>query len=175
MKILNTPSRYGVVSQGLHWLTAAVVVILILTSKSGDFEPADGGALYYWHTSLGLLVLLLVVARVLWRIVTPPPPAPVGQSRLAGRLAHGLHILFYLLLVALPLSGALAAAADGGAVSFFGLVTLPVGLASADGEFFEEMHELLGNVLLVVVALHALAALKHHYIDKDDVLTRMLP
>ena len=175
MKILNTPSRYGAVSQGLHWLTAALVVILILTGKSGDLEPADGGALYYWHTSLGLLVLLLVVARVLWRIFTPPPPAPAGQSRLAGRAAHGLHFLFYLLLVALPLTGGLAAVEQGGVVTFFGFVTLPNWAASSDRGLFEEMHEVLGNVLLVVVVLHALAALKHHYVDKDDVLTRMLP
>jgi cytochrome b561 len=175
MKILNTSSHYGAVSQGLHWLTAALVAILILTGKSGDFEPQDGGALYYWHSSLGLLVLLLVAVRVLWRMVTPPPPAPTGQSRLAARAAHGLHLLFYLLLVALPLSGGLAAAAEGGVVSFFDLVTLPTWVASSGGDFFEEMHELLGNVLLAVIALHALAALKHHYIDKDDVLTRMLP
>jgi cytochrome b561 len=175
MKILNTAARYGAVSQTLHWLTAAVVAILILTGMSGDFEPQDGGALYYWHTSLGLLVLLLVVARVLWRIVTPSPRPPVGQSRLAGRVAHGLHWLLYLLLVALPLSGGLAAAQEGGVVSFFSLVTLPTWAAASGGDFFEEMHEVLANVLLVVIALHALAALKHHYVDKDDVLRRMLP
>jgi cytochrome b561 len=84
--------------------------------------------------------------------------------------------LFYLFLLALPLSGWLASSAEGGAVSFFGVATLPQWNVGAGGEeLFEEAHEVLGNILLVLVSLHVLAALKHHFVDKDDVLLRMLP
>jgi cytochrome b561 len=175
MTILNTSARYGVVSQFLHWLTVALVALLVIGGKAGDLEPREGGLLYSLHTSVGLLVAMLVALRLGWRVVTPPPLAPAGQSRLATLIAHGLHALFYLLLLALPLSGWLAACEKGGTVSFFGLGTLPVWRAAWNGEVFEEMHEVLGNLLLVLVALHVLAALKHHFIDKDAVLSRMLP
>jgi cytochrome b561 len=175
MTILNTPSRYGAVSQWLHWLTVGLVAVLVIGGKAGDIEPREGGVLYVLHTSLGLLVAMLVAARLVWRVITPPPLAPARQSRLATQAAHGLHGLFYLLLLALPLSGWLAACEKGGEVSFFGLATLPVWRAAADGDVFEEMHEVLGNLLLILVALHVLAALKHHFIDRDQVLSRMLP
>ncbi len=175
MNIFNTPTSYGAVSRSLHWLTVGLVALLVIFGKAGDIEPRDGGLLYTLHASMGLLVAMLVAARLVWRVVTPPPVAPAGQSRLATLAAHGMHALFYLLLLALPLSGWLAACEKGGEVSFFGVATLPVWRAAADGELFEEMHEVLGNLLLILVALHVLAALKHHFIDKDEVLTRMLP
>jgi cytochrome b561 len=202
MQLLNTSERYGAVSQTLHWMTAALVVVLIVSGKAGDIEAEEGNELHFWHSSLGLLVLLLVIARIVWRFVTPPPKQPATASRLAGRMATALHLLFYAFLVALPLSGWLASSAEGGTVSFFGVATLPqwsaprpssanvavdeegerIASSSAAREdqeggedFFEEAHEVLGNALLILVILHALAALKHHFMDKDDVLLRMLP
>jgi len=175
MRLLNTSARYGVVSQCLHWVTAALVVVLLVTGKAGHIEAEEGNALCFWHSSLGVLVFLLVIARILWRFFAPMPKQPETSSRLAGRLARGLHLLFYVLLVALPISGWLAASAEGGAVSLFGWGALPGWNVPAGEEFFEEAHEVLGNILLLLVILHALAALKHHFVDKDDVLSRMLP
>jgi len=189
MQLVNTSARYGIVSQTLHWTIAALAVALIVMGKAGDVEAEAGNSLYFWHASLGLLVLFLVLVRIVWRFVTPVPKHPATMPRLAGRAAAGLHFLFYILLVALPLSGWLASSAEGAPVSFFGVATLPTwtlqaspaantGVAEAgEGgeEFFEEAHEVLGNVLLLLVVLHALAALKHHFVDKDDVLVRMLP
>jgi cytochrome b561 len=174
MQWINTSGRYGAVSQTIHWITAALVVALIVSGKAGDIDAEEGSRLYFWHSSLGLLILLLVVARILWRFVTPPPKQPAATSRLAGRVATSLHLLFYVFLLALPISGWLASSAEGGTVSFFGLATLPQWSAGGE-DFFEEAHEVLGNILLLLVILHALAALKHHLIDKDDVLLRMLP
>jgi cytochrome b561 len=166
--------------------------------KAGDIEAEEGGnALYYWHSSLGVLVFLLVLARIAWFFVSPPPRLPPSTSRLMRSMARSLHASFYALLLALPLSGWLASSAEGASVSFFGLGTLPRWEIQAGGpaaraapededkgtaargesgeEFFEEAHEFLGDALLILVALHALAALKHHFVNGDDVLTRMLP
>jgi cytochrome b561 len=112
---------------------------------------------------------------MLWRFVTPAPMRPASMSLTAGRLASGLHVVFYVLLVALPLSGWLAASAEGGSVSLFGLATLPAAAGAGGEKFFEEAHEVLGDLMLILVIVHALAALKHHFLDKDDVLLRMLP
>jgi cytochrome b561 len=139
---------------------------------AGDVEAEAGNSLYFWHASLGLLVLFLVLVRIIWRFITPVPKHPATMPRLAGRAAAGLHFLFYILLVALPLSGWLASSAEGAPVSFFGVATLPAwtlqaspaantgGADAGEGgeEFFEEAHEVLGNVLLLLVVLHALAA-----------------
>lgn len=177
MSLLNTSSRYGVVSQLNHWTTVVLVIALIITGKAGDIEAEQSGnALYYWHSSLGVLVFLLVLARIVWFVVTPPPRLPQTASSFTRRFARSVHVLFYVLLLALPLSGWLVASAEGGSVSFFGFGTLPVGPVNQSAEeFYEELHEVLGNVLLILAILHALAALKHHLVNKDDVLMRMLP
>jgi cytochrome b561 len=193
MQFVNTSSRYGAISQGIHWLTALLVVLLLLSGKVGEIEAKDSNALYYWHSSLGLTVLLLAVARLAWRLVSPPPAFPPAMSSLARRIARAFHILFYALLVALPLSGWFAASSEGGVATFFGIATLPgtvtsqpassisaheerrAGEREGADEFWEETHETLGNALLLVAILHVLAALKHHFVDKDDILRRMLP
>lgn len=202
MSLVNTATRYGVVSQSLHWLTVLLVIVLLISGKVGEIEVEGGGnALYYWHSSLGVLVLAVVVARIVWRFVTPPPKLPKTTSTFARSFAQSLHIAFYALLVALPLSGWLVASAEGAPVRFFGVMTLPRWEVSsfsstpretprseldrvtgqqeegegAGEELFEEVHEVLGNLLLVFAILHAMAALKHHFVDKDDILARMLP
>jgi cytochrome b561 len=188
MSVTNTQSRYGAVSQGIHWLTATLVIVLLISGKVGDIEAEQSNTLYFWHSSLGITVLLLVIARIIWRFVSPPPALPSTMPAFARMSARALHVLFYALLVALPLSGWLAASAEGGPIAFFG-VTLPSATASAQGpavgmederegegdEFWEETHEVLGNALLILAILHVLAALKHHFLDNDDVLRRMLP
>lgn len=175
MQLVNTSARYGAVSQSLHWAIAGLVVALILMGEVGDVDAEEGNALYFWHSSLGVLVMLLVIARVGWRLMSPPPRQPQTMSRLAGRLAKSMHAIFYVLLLALPISGWLVASAEGAPVSLFGAVAIPAWAGAGQEETFEEAHEILGNILLILVSLHALAALKHHFVDKDDVLLRMLP
>jgi len=190
MDLVNTPTRYGVISSSIHWATVVLVAALLLSGKVGDIETEGSGkALYYWHTSLGILVFLLVLARIVWRFVSPPPPLPKTTPSLTRRLAQTMHVAFYALLVALPLSGWLAASAESGApVTFFGLANLPrweLQMGAPEGrsgegenaneELFEETHEVLGNLLLILASLHVNAALKHHFFDKDEVLKRMLP
>lgn len=196
MQLANTPSRYGAVSQNIHWLTAVLVVALLISGKAGEIEAEASNALYFWHSSLGLSILLLVVVRVIWHFASPPPKLPATMLGLARGIARAFHVLFYVLLIALPLSGWMAASAEGGPVTFFGFVAMPalgasqptVGAeqeedaeltaaheAKSGEEFWEEAHEVLGNLLLIAAILHVLAAFKHHLVDRDEVLRRMLP
>lgn len=194
MQLTNTETRYGAVGQALHWLTAALVIVQLVFGKTADIDAAESSGMYFWHSSIGVTILLLVALRISWRLVTSPPRLPATMSRLARGMAHTLHSLFYVLLIAVPLSGWFLASSEGAAVTFFG-TTLPgaspapvsFGVvpesedsARADDresgeEFWEETHELLANVLLALAILHMLAALKHHFVDKDDTFRRMLP
>jgi cytochrome b561 len=199
MAIMNDSARYGAVAQVLHWTTVVLVVVLLGTGKAGlvDAEhPAS--AAFMWHGSLGVLVLALAAARLLWRLVKPPPEFPSTMTRLGRIAARTMHASLYALIIALPLSGWLAAAAEGSRINFFDVATLPRGnlfgpatdagqpaalraqaSAGASGEEGEnlakESHELLGDALLVLVSLHLLAALKHEFVDHDGLIRRMLP
>ncbi len=191
--------RYDAVSQALHWITAVLIVVLLLTGKMGDVDPDEpGSATFMWHGSLGILVLLVTAVRIIWLFVNPAPPLPEGMRRVSRVLAHGMHVALYVLLFALPLSGWLASSAEGAPVSFFGIASLPVwktqiprqeaastatgseaaetqGAAESTMELSEDVHEVLGNILLVLASLHTLAAFKHQLIDRDGLLSRMLP
>jgi len=195
-------TRYGAVSQALHWITVGLVIALLLTGKVGDVETDEpGSALFVWHGSLGVLVLLLTGIRILWALLARAPAPLPGQSPLSRAVARGMHVALYALLVALPLSGWLAASAGGASVNFFWAATLPrwdvaagstantpvaevrgddatasAGSEGTEGdEAFEEIHEFLGNALLLLASLHVLAALKHQFMDRDGLMMRMLP
>jgi len=175
MQVTNTPMRYGAVSQNIHWLTAALVIVLLVMGKAGDIEAEQSNELYFWHSSLGIAVLLLVVVRLFWHLISRPPALPSSMSTFARMAARTLHVCFYLLLIALPLSGWLMASAEGAPIAFFGISISSADMGKGGEEFWEETHEVLANALLFIATLHALAALKHHLVDKDDVLRRMLP
>jgi cytochrome b561 len=171
------PDRYTPVSQGLHWVIALLAFALLAMGKLGDVD-ADEGGLFGWHTALGLTVLVLMLARLGWRLTHAVPALPATVPRWQTVLARGMHHAFYALLLLLPLSGWLLTSAEGDAVTWFGVLdvpALPVPGGEAAEEAIEETHEILGNLLLVLAGVHVLAGLKHHFIDRDDVLRRMLP
>lgn len=198
MATQDPSTRYGSIAQILHWTTALLAVALLVIGKMGlvDAEHA-GSAGFMWHGSLGVLVLALVAARLLWRLVSAPPQFPSTMTRLARIAATTMHVSLYAVLVALPLSGWLAASAEGSPVNFFNVATIPAwersGPAPAasaalpraqsapqateeDSEdLAKEVHELLGDALIILVSLHILAALKHQFVDRDGLLRRMLP
>ncbi|MBA3536174.1 MAG: cytochrome b [Tatlockia sp.] len=130
--------------------------------------------LYGWHKEYGFLVLALVIIRLLWRLinVTPNLSIPAWEA-LSARLVHWI---FYGFMFALPITGWLLTSAAGLAASFFGLITLPV-LITPDNQLmhlFQEIHKWLGYAMIVFIALHTAAALKHHFIEKDNILKRMV-
>jgi len=129
------------------------------------------------HKAVGMTILLLACVRFLWRRMTPPPVLPQRMRPWQMSLARATHALMYALLFALPLSGWLMSSAANFPVSYFGLFTFP-DLVAPDETFAQAMkslHHFLGPLLFVTVVIHVLAVLKHHFIDKDTVLKRMLP
>ncbi len=121
--------------------------------------------------------MLLAVARLLWRISHRPPTLPGQMSRRAQWLAHAGHHLLYLLMFVIPLSGWLMSSAKGFQTVLFGILPLPDLLAKNKeiGDLLQTMHWALNMLLTVIVIGHVLAALKHHFMDRDDVLVRMWP
>ena len=175
----GTPTRYGAVAQTFHWIIATLIVIQFVLAYMADDLPLGVHklALLARHKSFGMTVLMLAVLRLLWRLKNPAPELPSGMTPLERMLARGTHVAFYVLLFAMPLSGWLMSSAKNYSVSWFGLFTWPnlIGKNEGQFDFLRSTHHLLSDLLFVIAVLHVLAALKHHFWNKDDVLLRMLP
>ena len=173
------PRRYGSVAQALHWLIAAMIVTQFVLANLADDLPigAHKLALLARHKSVGMTVLMLAILRLVWRLKHPPPELPVGITSLERMLARMTHGTFYVLLFAMPLTGWMMSSAKNYSVSWFGLFTWPNLIAKNEAAFelLRSTHDTLSGVLFAVAVLHILAALKHHFWNKDDVLLRMLP
>jgi cytochrome b561 len=162
----------------LHWLVAALIVAgfgLGLYMVDLKLSPTKL-KLYSWHKWVGVTIWLLVVVRLLWRGTHRPPalPAMPGWQRAA---AHAVHIALYVLLLAIPVSGWLFSSASGFPTVYLGVLQLPdlLGKDKALAETLKEVHETLNWTLFAIVVLHVVAAIKHHLVDRDPVLHRMLP
>jgi cytochrome b561 len=175
----SSSTRYTAVAQTLHWVVAALIVTQFTLAWMGDDLPLGVHklALLARHKSFGMTVLMLVVLRLLWRLFNRPPELPAGMSKIERLVAKATHIAFYLLLFAMPLTGWLMSSAKKYSVSWFGLFTWPdlIGKNEHNFDLLRETHEILSYALLALAILHILAALKHHFWNKDDVLLRMLP
>jgi cytochrome b561 len=171
--------RYTAVAQAFHWTIAALIVIQFTLAWMQDDLPLGMHKLTLLarHKSFGMTILMLAVLRLAWRLFNPAPPLPEGMSKLEQLLAKITHIAFYVLLFAMPLTGWLMSSAKNYSVSWFGLFTWPDMIAPDEQrfEFLKSTHDALSVLLLSIAILHILAALKHHFWNKDDVLKRMLP
>jgi cytochrome b561 len=129
------------------------------------------------HKSVGMTILMLAILRLLWRVRTAPPALPSGMSRIEQVAARWTHRAFYVLLFAMPLTGWTMSSAKNYSVSWFGLFTWPnlIGKDETAFELLRTTHRALAYVLFSIAVLHILAALKHHFWNRDDVLVRMLP
>jgi cytochrome b561 len=163
----------------VHWLMAAALAgMFALGLYMADLPLSPGKLrLFSWHKSAGIAILVFAGARLFWRGVHAPPPLPAHMSEGERFLARAGHGLLYLLMFLIPLSGWLMASADGVQTVVFGVLPLPnlLGKDSGLGELLETVHWGLNLALAVIVVGHAAFALKHHFFDRDDVLTRMLP
>ena len=174
----GTGARYSPAAKILHWL--------IVLAVAGQFflgwnmpeveEGAPPGAIIDTHMSLGVSILLVTLIRLAWRISHPVrqlPELPAWQRHAAVTV----HRLFYAILIVMPFLGWLAAAGEGWQVTVFGIFLLPVPVAAESplGEAGHEGHEILGTVLLILIGIHAAAAVYHYVILRDRVMRRMLP
>ena len=175
----SAPIRYSAVAQALHWIIAALIVTQFTLAWMADDLPLGSHklGLLARHKSFGMTVLMLAALRLLWRLFNPPPALPAGMSKIERLLAKGTHVAFYVLLFAMPLTGWLMSSAKNYSVSWFGLFTWPnlIGKNADTFDLLRSTHEILSDVLFAIAILHILAALKHHFWNKDDVLVRMLP
>lgn len=179
MRVRNTSEGYGAVALTLHWAVVVLVVFGWLTGEFGDVLPRgpqrEAGELV--HIFLGLAILVLVAARLAWRMTDPPPPEQTALGRWSELAARATHYVLYALLVAVPIAGIVVQFARGHGLPVFGLFEIASPWV-ADRSFahdVKELHEALANALLILVGLHAAAALVHHYILHDRTLLRMLP
>ena len=176
---MTQKSRYTAVAITLHWVIAILMIFMLFPGED-MIKVERGASLGSWeptaHASVGLLVLILSILRVIWRLVNPPPalpPMPDWQI-LATKALHGL---FYVLLIAIPLTGWLAIVPYGAErldvemVTFFKIFS--VAILPNLGDWSSEVHELLGTLAKLLLFIHVLAALKHQFWDRDGTLTRM--
>ncbi|MEY2758927.1 MAG: hypothetical protein RIR33_2705 [Pseudomonadota bacterium] len=177
--------RYTAIAIALHWIIAFSIIGLIAVGwLMEEMEPGpDYFQIVQLHKSFGITILLLSVARLIWRLMNPPPPEP-DMPKFQAVLARAVHVLFYVLIIAMPLTGWIMASASSDAPTrYFGLVDIRLpGIPGLDAatregleEGFEQVHSSLAWVIIGLLVLHVAGALKHHFVDKDGLMARMAP
>lgn len=177
----NSKQAYGSVAIALHWLIALLVigqlavgtVMVRLADQRLSFD------LIQWHKSFGFLTLALVVLRLAWRWANPLPSYPTGLPDWEVSAARAMHRLFYLLMFALPLSGWALVSVSVLAIPTFAFYLfviphLPLGVSEGAEDFWSATHRFLGYAMMMLVAVHAAAALRHELWLRNGLLSRML-
>jgi len=178
IRFRNSADSWGATARGFHWLIALLILAQFVIGSIAEemkLTPAKL-ELFVWHKSIGVTVLVLAVLRLLWRLGNPPPAPPAGMAGWERRLAAAAHWVLYALIFAVPLSGWWVSDASRVPFKAFFLVPMPDFIATdrALQDAAAEVHEALTMTLLVVVLVHIAAALRHHFLLHDDVLSRML-
>jgi len=195
-------TNYTTVAKTLHWLIAFAIVAMLIVGWTMTNLPKDSSykyPLFQWHKSIGITILLLSIFRLVWRLTHPAPPLPAAMPGWEKLAARATHVLFYVLIIGMPLTGWAIVSVSPlnlptilyGGISWFRDIPwlyggipwphLPV-LPDLEpiskkqiGHTLGDIHGLGAYVLAGLLVLHVAAAHKHHWIDRDDVLTRMAP
>jgi len=171
--------RYGAVAIALHWIMFALIISTWSLALYMVELPLSPQKLKYfsWHKWIGVTIFLLLVIRAAWRFAHPPPPLPVSMPPWERVAAGVSHLLLYLLIIVIPITGWLYSSATGVPTVYLGWIQLP-DLVAKDklfAELLRQAHVSLNVMLFAIVCIHVAAALKHHFFDGDEVLVRMLP
>lgn len=179
MNMRNSTERYGSLSIGLHWLMLLLLIAVYACIELREFYPKGSDpreALKTWHFMLGLSVFVLVWVRIFARISAPNPriiPEPAAWQSLSAKL---MHLALYVLMIAMPILGWLLLSAAGKPIPFFGIELPALVSKNKDlADLIKVIHETGGTVGYFLVGFHAIAALFHHYVVRDNTLLRMLP
>lgn len=172
-------NRYSTVSLVLHWLIAVLILtqVLLITAHEATDGPISREFVQV-HKAVGLTILILTLGRIGWRIANPAIALPDTMRRWEKVLARATHVLFYVFLIAMPLTGWAAVSATGRELSWFGLFDWPLLPISGGRDAYRaiiDIHGIVMKGLYVLIALHVLGALKHQFVDRDNVLHRMIP
>lgn len=178
MRITNRADGYGWLSIAMHWIIALAVIGLFFVGiwmVGLDYYSTWYHQAPFYHKSIGVLVVILMALRLLWSL-TNPKPAMLGQNHKMNVVAKSVHGFLYLLVFGLGVSGYMISTADNHAISVFDLFSVPAFTPSFEGQadLAGLVHEWIAYVLIALVVLHALGALKHHFINRDATLKRML-
>ncbi len=178
MRLTNSEAGYGLVHWAIHWASVVLVFWLFYLGWTMVDLPLSPQKFqdYALHKSLGLTVWMLVVVRLVWRRLNPVPPLPGGMTRHETILAKATHHGIYVLLLLMPLSGWLYSGATASPANYFGFFTVPdlVPANEALAGALKAVHLVAGYLLALAVLLHVAGALKHHFVNRDTVLVRML-
>ena len=163
----------------LHWLIGLMIFVSLgvgLYMVDLSLSPTKL-RLYSWHKWAGVTIFTLVLVRCLWRLTHAAPSLPDAMPRWQRVVAEATHYLLYALMIAIPLAGWLMSSAKGFQTVYFGVLPIPDLLAKNKelGETLTLVHRYLNYTMIAIITAHIGAALKHHFIDKDDILRRMLP
>ncbi len=175
----NSSVEYGSVAKLFHWRLFVLIVSLLAVGifmANQTFTP-EIFTLYKWHKTIGVVALVLVVGRLIWRFMSPPPPLPTETPALEKWAAHGTHFLIYAAIVIIPVSGWLMSSAAPFPNLIIGDIQLPALIEQNEeaSKFWSTVHYWAGRALIALLALHVSAALFHHFVRKDQILRRMLP
>ena len=169
--------RYTTPAIALHWLMAWLVLAAYFIGLGMGELPIGPERIQMvgWHKWLGVTIAYLWVLRVFWRASHQPPAQTAGTPRWQIGISHLVHLLLYILLIAIPLTGWLMSSAKGFTTNYFGLFDLPnlLDKDKALAHTLKEVHGFLANSLMALVVLHIAAAIKHQVIDKDNLMARM--
>lgn len=176
---MTATANYTSTAKAIHWLMALLLIgLLALGFYMHDLPLSpEKLKLYSWHKWAGVTAFLLLAIRLLWRVTHRPPALPASMPKIMQLAAHAGHLALYLLMIAIPLSGWLMSSAKGFQTVYFGILPIPDLLDKNKelGDLLALVHKSLNLLFIAVLAGHIGAALKHHFIDKDDILKRMLP
>ena len=178
MPFRNTTHAWGSLSKAFHWLIVLLIINQwVIAERADELKGLAKLEALAWHKSFGMTVLMLAVLRLAWRLMNPVPELATETRPWERLLAKVSHVLLYALIFAMPLTGWMMSSAKNYPVSWFKLFQFPDLVAPAEQTFhrMHDLHHLLFNVLVGVALLHIAGALKHHFIDRNDVLKRMLP
>ena len=177
--MFNTKNRFGAVTILLHWVSAIAIIGLFAVGWymiDLSYYDSMSKVLLDSHKSIGMLLAILLAFRLLWNAFNLRPEPVAGSTKLDSLMARTAHYALHLLMVLIVVSGYLISTAKGGSIGVFDWFEVPATLSGIPNQedIAGEIHKILAYAIIGLAALHTAAALKHHFIDKDETLRRMI-